>query len=375
MLKNLRQNRTRTFIICSALFLLAGIIYWRTSATIRSEPVTEAPQPLSSPPQRARSTPPPEIPALSHKSTQLLEHIRSETATYESALKSGEIEFTVTISSATQIPIPPGTEPNYEEQEHWQITYQFDGDYQFYDVKTRKKMELDRRTSSDNWADTHHQYLRAGQMMHVWEKTGTEWKQHPPKKIYLTPFKDAFNPRGWGWSPSGFALQRFLDRLNVVDVKTVNRRGTHCLYLRLYNPGTERLDSNTTYEVWLNPEKGYHATEVIGYERGIAESFRLDPDGTRIFNTRPFLGITHTTYHIERYEPEIWLPQKVVKVDTDRRELTELFPNRSIEDFPLLMNEARIPEATRTQHMQPYFISVMKVELAIFNTPITRKQP
>ncbi|MCY3550543.1 MAG: hypothetical protein OXH39_08775 [Candidatus Poribacteria bacterium] len=321
--------------------------------------------------QKISSAPLTNLPAMDAEATQLLERLKTEVDVYASQFKSGEVEFTITIHAVTQSPIPFGTKPNYEEQGHWQITYKFDEEHQFYDVKARKKMELGSRFPLPEWTDIHHQYLVKEKTLYVWEKIGSEWKQHPPRKMPSTFLEDGFNPQWWNLPPEG--LKRFFRRYKTVDIKNVEIHGIPHLKLSLYRPGKDRLDSNTTYEIWIDPQKDYHATRTIAYERGIHETFTLNPDGTRNFERRPFLGRTHTTYQLARYEPGIWFPKTVTQQWTGTPDISEVFPDIPVTEVPLIMNEALIPEATLVKRLQPYGTYRIQVQRAIFNIPIEQK--
>ena len=85
---------------------------------------------------------------LTPEATQLLAHIKTGTEAYKAKLKSGVIEFSITLSQATNKPLPADTVTymenghQYEETGYWHITYRFDGARRLYDVKARYKMEF-----------------------------------------------------------------------------------------------------------------------------------------------------------------------------------------------------------------------------------------
>ncbi len=323
-------------------------------------------------PQEITGEPPlTDLPMLSNEATELLEHLKTEVAAYESPFKSGEVEFTITVHTVTRYPVPFGTKPKYEEQGHWQITYQFDEEHQFYDVKARKKIELGSRAPLREWTAIHHQYLVEGKTLYVWKKIGTEWEPHPPRKMPSIFLEDRFNPHWWNLPPNG--LKKFFRRYKTIEIKNVETHGIRHLKLSVYRPGEDRLDANTTYEIWIDPQKDYHATRTIAYERGIHETFTLNPDGTRNFERRPFLGRTHTIYQLARYEPGIWFPQTVTQEWTGTPEISEVFPDIPVTQVPLIMNESLLPEATLAKRLQPYGRYTMQVHRAVFNIPIDVK--
>lgn len=128
-------------------------------------------------------------PQLSAEATQLLEDIRTGTAAYNAKLKSGEVEFSITLNERIRqqeknfferfFAAKEKEEVQYEEQGFWYITYRFDGDRHFYDVKARKKTELN-GAPLPNWKETHYQYRRLGKTLYYRANTDTEWKQPPP---------------------------------------------------------------------------------------------------------------------------------------------------------------------------------------------------
>lgn len=337
------------------LSLLLWVILSRATLCLALQEVTGEP-PLT------------DLPTLSKEATELLEHLRAEVAAYESPFKSGEIEFTITVHTVTRHPIPFGIKPNYEEQGRWQITYRFDEEHQFYDVKARKKIELGSRTPLHKWTTSHYQYLVEEKTLYVWEKIGTQWKQHPPRKMPSTFLEDRFNPHWWNLPLSG--LKKFFRRYKTVEIKNVETHGIPHFKLSIYRPGEDRLDANKTYEIWIDPQKDYYATRMIAYERGIHETFTLNPDGTRNFERRPFLGRTHTIYQLARYEPGIWFPQTVTQEWTGTPEISEVFPDIPVTEVPLIMNESLLPEATLAKRLQPYGRYTMQVHRAVFNMPI-----
>ncbi len=126
--------------------LLSTALLFIVQPTVAQPPITE-PHPLSD------------------EAAQLLEHIKTKTAEYDAQFKSGEVEFSITLSQK----IPQSTSvfkdflgwfqnilgqpsekeniPLYEDKGVWHIIYRFDGEREFYDVKARKKMELNGRPS------------------------------------------------------------------------------------------------------------------------------------------------------------------------------------------------------------------------------------
>lgn len=308
---------------------------------------------------------PTDIPQLDEEAAQLLEELKSGFHAYESQLKSGVVDFTLTLHTATQDPIPFDEKPNYEEQGHWQITYQFDAEHQFYDVKARYKMKLN-GVSLPEWTDIHRQYLKEGKTVHVWEKIGTEWKKQPTHQL-----EDRFNPQWWNLVLHG---SKRIWHFKVVKIKAVDIQGTSHIKLILYAPGEDSLDPHTTYEIWIDPQKDYHVTRMIGYTRGIYEIFKRKPEGRlHDFQRNHYLSRYHTTYQLKKYEPGIWFPQTVTQQWHHTSDITHIFPEIPIVEVPHLMNEAFIAEDILVKRMQPQRVFTLQVEDAIFNIPIEEK--
>ena len=169
-------------------------------------------------------------PPLSAEATQLLEDIETGTAAYNAKLKSGEVEFSITLNQRIRqqeknfferfFASKEKAEVQYEEQGFWYITYRFDGDRHFYDIKMRKKRELNGKPLRD-WHGMHFQYRMDGKTLYFREKPDTEWQQlfshkvEPPwgKEIPSDVFEAEFNPRWWSWPPWGFELEKINSRL------------------------------------------------------------------------------------------------------------------------------------------------------------------
>ena len=253
--------------------------------------------------------------ALSVEATRLLEHIKTGTAAYNTKLKGGEIQFSLTLRQATHKPPPAGTDVSYvkkvywhEETGYWHITYRFDRERQFYDVKARKKMELNGK-SLPNWKETRYQYQIHAKTLYLREQIGTEWRQHPPQKMPSLLFKEQFNPRWWSWPPWGFSLTKLIHILQPVDCQLVNRDGDTHYYLTL-----QRTDPDSTRitEIWLDPQKDYHPIRILAHRKSVRKLWIRTADSTLIrAPSQKVYALTRYTYQLAHFEPDIWFPKTV----------------------------------------------------------------
>ena len=185
--------------------------------------------------------------------------------------------------------------PSYEEKGVWYIIYRFDGEREFYDVKARKKMELDGRPLRD-WQETHYQYLIDGKTLRMRERTDSGWKRDPLQVTSSQLFEDKFNPHWWGRLPHGLTFRSFIRKHDPIDIKTVKTDGTQYHYLGLYRKAQQGSDKDWTHEIWIHPQKDYHATRVIQYGRLATE---IDPQGT----LKEAFFLIRKTYQLTQYEP------------------------------------------------------------------------
>ena len=322
--------------------------------------------------------------SLSDEAGQLLEHIKTKAAEYDAQFKSGEIEFSITLSQK----IPQGTDvledlfgwfrnilrqspaeektPLYEDEGVWHIIYRFDGEREFYDVKARKKMELNGRPLQ-NWQTTHHQYLINRKTRHIRERTGNGWKRHPPQSKASQHFESEFNPRWWGWHPEGLTFGRFIRGYDPIDVKPVKTDNTPYYYLRLYRKMQQGSDKAWTREIWMHPQKDYHAIRVIQYGRLATE---IDRQGT----LREAFFLTRKTYQLAQYEPGIWFPKTVTQGHFDGGLMEEILPDTPETEYPVIMSEALIPQSFRKEKLTwPWRKVTVQVHRAAFNIPIAEE--
>ena len=172
--------------------------------------------------QPAWSRPPIGFPPLSTESRQVLKRIQIGIDAYAAQLKSGEIEFSVTLrqkhgadkhlsllqfleSKWDSLLHPKKAEkaPVYEDIGYWHIVYKFHSNTQFFDVKARKKREINGNAiysrakdgrpyvSHHIWRETHHQYLIYKEKLYM--RDGATWKPYVDTGAG-TVFDERFSP-------------------------------------------------------------------------------------------------------------------------------------------------------------------------------------
>ena len=360
-----------------------------------SPPVTEIPRFIID----IENTPP-----LSSEATVLLAQLKKEARTYASQLTNGEIDFSVTLSRKRPSEHPhfflalwnrvrdtlmPPKEieiekpPKYDVLGEWNITYRFEGDTEFFDVKARKKREMnqtlivtrmpDGRLRSDIWRETHHRFMRK-QQQELYIQDGAMWKPFEKWRLSLSAsqqihFDPRFNPRWWHFGHDA-SFDTFIRRHKITDVKTVDIGGSSQIYLQLYD--TEQI--KTTYrakkkELYLHPQEGVHPKHILTSTRA-AGHFLVYEEGW-FSRPKPIPGqykygesvnFHYLTSELAQYEPGIWFPKTVIEED---------FPSNASR---VIMDEARLPESLpeslREEYQTaPLWKRVMKVHRAVFNPP------
>lgn len=312
-------------------------------------------------------------PPLSAEATQLLEDIISGTTAYNAKFKSGEVEFSITMNQAVRQrkndlerfltwgrnflmrPEKEKAEIQYEEQGYWYITYRFDGDRHFYDVKMRKKRELNGR-SLRNWHGMHLQYRVDGRTLYFREKPGTQWQQQarhkvrPPwgKDIPSDVFEEQFNPRRWSRPPWGSKFTRMIGIFKPVDVQWVNVEEIPHYLLTL-----QRTDSDAmrTTEIWLDPQKAYRPTRILAHRRSVQQVFIEEKPGELTpLPPEKVHALTSYTHQFAQFEPGIWFPKTV-----------------TVEDSSVVGDEDKHPPQVHRK-------TIMQVHRAVFNIPISEAE-
>ena len=311
-------------------------------------------------------------PPLSAESTQLLEDIISGTTAYNAKFKSGEVEFSITMNQAVQQrkndlkrfltwgrnllrrPEKEKAEIQYEEQGYWYIIYRFDGDRHFYDVKMRKKMELNGKPLR-NWHDMHLQYRVNGRTLYFRENPSTEWQQQsahkgrPPWGVDIPSdvFEERFNPRRWSRPPWGSKFTRMINFYKPVDVQRVNVEGIPHYLLTLQGTNFEATQTN---EIWLDPQKAYRPTRLLAHRRSLTSTFKEGPDGkVTPLPREKIYNLTSYTHEFAQFEPNIWFPKTV-----------------TMEHSSTVGDEDKQPAPA-------YRRTTMQVHRAVFNIPISEE--
>ena len=369
------RGDTKTLVINQAFCcaLLSAVFLFSVQPTVAQPPIIEQH-------------------SLSDEATQLLKHIKTKVAEYNAQFKSGEVEFTITLSERIHerktflerlsaglrniLMRPPKEEkiPSYEEKGFWYIVYRFDGEREFYDVKARRKMELNGESLQD-WKETYYQYLVDGETLHTQERTDNGWKRYPLQSKSSRLLRPEFNPRWWSWPPHGFSFEKYIRLFGPVDVETVESNGTPYYYLRLHRKAEGKLDSARTREIWMDAQKGYHATRLIGYGRRTLDITEVRRDGTRIASwPSEELSLDRKTYQLAQYESELWFPKIVTEEQFHGISMDKIFPEMPEAEFPLMMSETLIPEAAHKEYLTwPGRKKVMQVHRAAFNIPIAEE--
>ena len=357
---------------------------------------------------------------LSTQETHLLEQLKTEVAAYNTKINSGEIEFSVTVSRiAPQEPqhlfvellegvrdslIPKKEKdgdvlPTYEETGHWYITYRFNGETEFFDVKARAKRDMNgsiitTRTENggvrrDIWRETYHQFLRhRKQTLYIREGTKwrpyDKWQQSLPVWIPTNVFDKCFNPHWWCLGDDE-PLDRFIHRHKIIGVKWVENDGDPYFYLQLYHTKAGNVNtpvwSATTHEIWMHPQTRVYPKRILIANRRA----QLQPEleiVERFLGTAEVKPVPGKYYYMEtirfqsltseiaEYEPGIFFPKTVTEEYYGADSMSKILPDRLKSEYPVIINEALLPEWFRKEYQKaPRLKRVMKVHRAVFNSP------
>lgn len=251
----------------------------------------------------------------------------------------------------------PGKEKEeiqYEEQGYWYITYRFDGDRHFYDVKMRKKGELNGKDLR-NWHEMHLQYRTDGRVLYFREKPDTEWQQQARHKARpwgqdkpSDVFEEQFNPRRWSRPPWGSTFTRMINFYKPVDVQRVNIERVPHYLLTLQRTD---FDATRTIEIWLAPQTAYRPTQILAHRRSLTSVFIEGRDGkVRPLPREKTRHLTSHTYQFAQFEPDIWFPKTV-----------------TVENSSVVGDEDKAPPWV-------YRKTTMQVHRAVFNIPISEEE-
>lgn len=359
-----------------------------------------------------------EIPTLSTQETSILEQLKTDVSAYTAQLRNGEIEFSVTLyrkspSEADNFFValweavwkgarnrlkPPNEliaeKPQaYDSIGEWDITYRFDKDTEFFDVKAHKKREMngsqiitwtpDGKPRNNIWRKTHHLFIRdKNQTLYILD--GTVWKPYDkwrlslPVQTHAPQFDNRYNPHWWhlGYAAN---FNTFIRHHKTTDIKTVEIDGNSQVYLQLYH--TEQVETTSrakTIELWMHPQAGVHPKRILISNR-TAGMYQEYEEGWMFDRTKPIprkftygesINFRNITSKLAQYEPGIWFPETVTEENLSGASLSNLFPDLSRSEYPVIMSEAHLPEWFREEYQNaPLLKRVMKVHRADFNLP------
>ena len=197
--------------------------------------------------------------ALSPQDTlMLLEHFNAAITKRETELKSGVIEFTLTLS---KIKTPFSKNPVYEERLEWHVTYRFSGQQRFYQIQERVKVKPGwfRRAK---WKESKRYKFQAddgGKKGYVNRGDGWQWTSHHP-----ITFNSYGSPLRWKWDAN---LTRMTQRFGpIVDAQNIIGEEAPGNYFKFEDWRADRIE---TTELWSNPQKDYRTTKVVQRTRYI----------------------------------------------------------------------------------------------------------
>ena len=168
-----------------------------------------------------------------------------------------------------------------------------------------------------------------------------------------------------------------------VEVQTVEMDGNPLYYLQGYNGGKkDEFPRCVTFtrEIWMNPQKNFHATRIVECRKSAAFS---PHEGNlwpfRLSGEELIVGVRCNikTYQLAEYEPGIWFPKIVTAVEKrSGRSMLDLFPDTPVSEYPPIvvsfLNDTRLPEWFEAGAFpEPRFKRDMKVHRAVFNIPVS----
>ena len=282
---------------------------------------------------------PEEAAKLSKESAELLEQIKNGVVDHNKKLKSGKIEFTLTMSRG--IKDKNTKKVGHEDVGIYHITYNFDGDRRFYDVNMRKKMEFN-GTLLPDWEEHHYQYQFINKKTLMRERKGGAWIQHS-QLTDDTDFRSQYNPHRWGWNPGVFSFTTTIKYYTPMKVEQVEVDGVPLYLITLHRVHNKK--SSTTQLLWVDPLRGYRPVRSLRTKKTLAKSWLEAPDGT-VKRLPDDVAVSHSNsiYQPERFAPGIWYPKRAIY--------------ESLYD----------PET-----QQSYRTITMQIHKAVFNIPIAEK--
>ncbi len=279
---------------------------------------------------------------LSEESAKLLKQIRKGVVDYNKKLKSGKVEFTLTLRQRLKVQEQKDKKVEFENVGTWNIVYNFEGTRHFYDVRIRKKMEFNGEPLP-NWTEKRYQFQIENKKMLMREFKDKGWSQ-PTQATDKSIFKSEFNPRRWGWNPDVFSFAFLIKFYNPIKVEPVEVNNDAQLYLITL----QRIDnekSSSVLKLWIDPQKGYRPIRSLKLGKILSTTTLEAPDGTyKRLPPRIAVSRNYTANQIEQFERGIWFPKTATySIDYD-------------------------PDT-----QQEYRKITMKVQKATFNIPIDEK--
>lgn len=321
------RKRILVVVIFAFVCCLVLLFYWRA---------TKRPALIQTPRVYEPST------VLSPQDTlMLLEHFNTAITKREAELKSGIIEFSLTLSKIKTL---FSKNPVYEERLKWHVTYRFSGQQRFYQIQERVKVKPGwfRRAK---WKESKRYKFQAddsGKKGYVNRGDGWQWTSHHP-----ITFNSYGSPLRWKWDTN---LTRMTQRFGpIVDAQNVIGEEERVDYFKFEDWRADRIE---TTELWSNPQKDYRTTKVVQQTRYINKELT---NKTLVFSGEPVtdrwlsshISQLRYTCQLAQFEPSIWYPQ----TSTEVREVVDA------ENSHFLMGEK----------------STLQVHSAAFNIPIAVK--
>lgn len=252
--------------------------------------------------------------ALSPQKTfAMLEHFNTAVAAREAELKSGIIEFTLTLR---KMKTPFSKNPVYEERVKWHVTYRFSGEQQFYEIQERVKVKPGwlRRTK---WKESKRYKFQVDGITESGRvNRGDGWQRTIDHPIIFHQYS---SPLRWNWDTNLTRMTQMFG--HIVEAKGVVVEEEPAEYIKFED---WRADKIETTELWLSPEKDYRTTQVLQQIRFINKN---STGGTPFFleellseaQLSPRISRFHYTCQLARFEPDIWYPQTA----TETREVID----------------------------------------------------
>ncbi len=287
---------------------------------------------------------------------KLLEQIKVGITGANGDLKTGCIDFSITLSQMTLPDVmPEDIEPvpyHPEETGLWRIRYCFDGDRHFYDVMMRNKMELNGRSLGD-WQERHLRYEMdmEARTLEFQELTDTGWKVHLIQRIPSRDFRLYYSPAWWIWPFWEADLTAVLHPNKVETVMQVQDAGTLAVHI---TTNETRGGAKLTTEIWVDTERTYRPTQVLEHYK---TEMKIPPQGRLLYEVPPpetekQYQLTRWTYQLEQFAPGIWYPSRITKEDS----------------FTMTVADENLHPAAPSIFRK----ATLQVQRAVFNVPITK---